>query len=111
MKTNNQIRPMHNIEKATLHLPCEWYEYPKIAITTIFDVHNYGRALPRGLLVYGGEIWIASRNGDHWSMEAKIKDVIAYQRGSKFLTWRNYLRRIVRWPWEEEDTQEILESK
>ena len=106
---SRSLRPGRDIEQATLHLPCEWYEYPEIITTTVSDVHDYGRALPRGLVVHEGEIWIVSRNGDHWKLDTKVQDLIDNPRGSNPVKWRNYLRRIVRWPWKEEDTKEIKE--
>lgn len=101
---------MRTVQRATLHLSCEWHEYPKIVTTTVFEVHDYGRAIPRGLVVHEGEIWIVSRGGrgtEYWRLETKVSDVVARQRGSNFVKWRNYLRRIVRWPWKDEDDQEI----
>lgn len=103
---------MRDVGDAVIHLPCQWHEYPKKVTATIFDVYDYGRAIPRGLVVHGNEVWIVSRGGrgtEYWRLETKVSDVVAYQRGSNFVKWRNYLRRIVRWPWKDEDTQEIME--
>ena len=104
---SKSLRPVREIQKATLHLPCEWHEYPKKITVTIVDVYDYGRALPRGLVVHESEVWIVSRYQDHWRLDTKVKDVVANQHGSKFAKWRNYLRRIMRWPWKDEYTQEI----
>lgn len=101
---------MRTVQQATLHLPCKWHEYPNVITTTVFEVHDYGRAIPRGLVVHENEVWIVSRGGrgtGYWRLETKISDVVAHQRGSNFVKWRNYLRRIVRWPWKDEDTKEI----
>lgn len=102
---------VRTIEQATLHLPCKWHDYPEVVTATVFEVHDYGRAIPRGLIVHEGEVWIASRGGrgsEHWKLETKVCDVVVHQRGGNFVKWRNYLRRIVRWPWKDEDTKEIL---
>lgn len=106
------MRPVSNIENATLRVPCEQGEYPVDITIKIVDVFSYGRALTRGLVVHKGEIWIVSY-GDHghdfWRLETKVSDVLAHQCGMDFVTWRNYLRRIVRWPWKDEDIQEVEE--
>lgn len=106
---------MRDIKQATLRIPCERRSYPtrlweEITIT-ILDVHDYGRAIPRGLVVFEGEIWLVCRGGYNswWSLESKIKDIEKYQNGRNFTKWRNYLRRILRWPWKEEYTHEIKE--
>lgn len=91
-------------------LPCEPEEFPLEITTTIQEVHDYGRANPRGLMVHEDEIWIVCRCHDGWHLEMKVNDVVAHQRGGDFVKWRNYLRRIVRWPWKEDDTHEILEG-
>lgn len=120
---------MRDIKDAIIRLPCEQHEYPKEIKATVFDVYDYGRALPRGLIVLEGDIWIVSPiqewvgnctlglalggrtlRPSSWRLETKVSDVVAYQRGSNFVKWRNYLRRIVRWPWKGEDTQEIQEK-
>lgn len=103
------MRPVRNVENATLWLPCTAAEHPKVLQTTIIDVYSYGRALPRGLVLYEKAIWIVCDRGNHWELETKVTDVVAYQRGMKFVTWRNYLRRIVRWPWQESDFNEVME--
>lgn len=105
-------RSVKDVEKATLRLPCECSEFPVEVKVDIFDVHYYGRAIPRGLIVREDEIWIvALRIDGYWHLEITIKDVLGYQRGSKFVKWRNYLRRIVRWPWNDGDTKEIMKKK
>ena len=103
------MRPVRTIVD-TVCLPCEAEEYPLQITTTIQEVHDYGRAIPRGLVVHEDEIWIVSRQHDGWHLETKVEDVVAHQRGSNFVKWRNYLRRIVRWPWKDDDTQDILEG-
>lgn len=106
------IRSVRNIQEAIVRLPCEEHEYPTEITTTIFDVHDYGRSVPRGLVVHEGEIWIVNRGrSGRWHLETKISEVLAHQHGGDFTKWRNYLRRIVRWPWEDEDTRELLEGK
>lgn len=81
-------------------------------VMMIQDVFDYGRAIPRGLLVYQDVIWIVCQRRDrHWHLETKLHEVLEHRCGSDFTKWRNYLRRIHRWPWKDEDTKEILGEK
>lgn len=107
---------MRDIKQATLRIPCERRSYPtrlweEITIT-ILDVHDYGRAIPRGLVVFEGEIWIVSCKGSDswWGLETKVKDIEnKFVKHSDLVKWRNYLRRILRWPWKEEYVHEMKE--
>ncbi|MHA2279650.1 MAG: hypothetical protein ACXAC5_01985 [Promethearchaeota archaeon] len=76
-----------------------------VSLVTVYDAHDYGNALPRGLVVHEGEVWIVTRNAvdDYWHLSIKVSD--AKTGNAKY---RNYLRRILRWPWSEQDTKEIM---